>query len=195
VRGIVDTRTTGELADGVRRADELADGGCDLLVAGADLDPVPGLVVLAAVLGWSRSRRSGPQRARLGRADDRGTRRTPHHPRAGGRGDLLLAGGRQRPADSARRGAGPVGRPADAGAARRLAVTIAAAVLANRMAPGSAAWFLPGRSRPRPAGRDGLAELGRPALLDLGLGLPFGADLARTVLESAVGHLQDRDGG
>jgi hypothetical protein len=69
---VVDADTTGELADGVRRADELADGGCDLLLAGADLDPVPGLVALAAVLSLEPVKavgtRAGPEWARRRRA-------------------------------------------------------------------------------------------------------------------------------
>ena len=196
VRGVVDAGTTGELADGVRRADELADGGCDLLVAGADLDPVPGLVVLAALLRLEPVKAvgttAGPDWARQTTGVRDGLRT------AGRRvGDLsyLLQAVDCAPltvltgvlAQSAVRRT-PVlldGSP----------VTVAAAVLAGRMARDAGAWFLPGQVPPAPAARDGLVELGRPGLLDLGLALPYGADLARAVLESAVGQVADLDGG
>jgi len=196
VRGVVEAGTTGELADGVRRADELADGGCDLLVAGADLDPVPGLVVLAALMGLEPVKAVGTAAGPDWAAQTTGVRdglRTAGR-RAGEPASLLEAVGCAPLtvltgvlAQSAVRRT-PVlldGSP----------VTVAAAVLAGRMARGSAAWFLPGQVPPAPAARDGLAELGRPGLLDLALAVPFGADVARTVLEAAVGHLQDRDGG
>jgi nicotinate-nucleotide--dimethylbenzimidazole phosphoribosyltransferase len=195
-RGVVDAGTTGELADGVRRADELADGGCDLLIAGADLDPVPGLVVLAALLDLEPVKAVGTAAGPQWAAQTTGVRdglRTAGR-RAGEPTFLLQAVGCAPLtvltgvlAQSAVRRT-PVlldGSP----------VTIAAAVLAGRMARGSSAWFLPGQVPPAPAARDGLADLGRPGLLDLGLALPFGADLARTVLEAAVGRVRDREGG
>jgi nicotinate-nucleotide--dimethylbenzimidazole phosphoribosyltransferase len=196
VRGVVDAGTTGELADGVRRADELADGGCDLLLVGADLDPVPGLVALAAVLGLEPvtavGTAAGPDWAALTTGVRDGLRTAS---RRAGEPTFLLRAVDCAPltvltgvlAQSAVRRT-PVlldGSP----------VTIAAAVLAGRMARGSSAWWQPGQVPPSPAGRQGLTELGRPGLLDLGLAVPFGVDLARTVLESAVGRVSDPDGG
>jgi nicotinate-nucleotide--dimethylbenzimidazole phosphoribosyltransferase len=196
VRGVVDAGTTGELADGVRRADELADRGCDLLIAGAELDPVPGLVVLAALLGLEPVKAVGTAAGPEWAAQTTGVR------------DGLRTAGRRAGEPTFLLGAvdcAPLtvltGVLAQS-AVRRTpvlldgsSVTIAAAVLAGRMARGSSAWFLPGQVPPAPAAREGLVDLGRPALLDLGLALPFGADLARTVLDAAVGQLPDLDGG
>ena len=49
-RVVVHGGTEGGPADGRQLADALADGGADLLVTGADVDQVPGLVALAALL-------------------------------------------------------------------------------------------------------------------------------------------------
>ena len=196
VRRGVDVGTTGELSDGVRRGDELADGGCDLLVAGADLDSVPGLVVLAAVLRLEPVKAVGTAAGPDWAAQTTGVR-----------DGLRVAG--LRAAEPARllEVVGCAALTVLTGvlaqsAVRRTPVlldgspvTVAAAVLAGRMARGSGAWFLPGQVPPAPAARAGLSELGRPGLLDLGLALPYGADLARTVLESAVRQVSDVDGG
>jgi len=196
VRGVVEASTTGELADGVRRADELADGGCDLLVAGADLDPVPGLVVLAALLGLEPITAVGTAAGPDWAAQTTGVR-----------DGLRTAGTRAGEPTSLLRTVGCAPLTVLTGvlaqsAVRRTPVlldgspvTIAAAVLAGRLARGSAAWFLPGQVPSSPAAKDGLAELGRPGLLDLGLAVPYGADLARTVLESAIGQVSDLGGG
>jgi nicotinate-nucleotide--dimethylbenzimidazole phosphoribosyltransferase len=196
VRGVVDDGTTGELADGVRRADELADGGCDLLVAGADVDPIPGLVVLAALLRLEPvtavGTAAGPDWAAQTTGVRDGLRSAGR--RAGDPASLLEA-----------LGCAPLtvltGVLAQS-AVRRTPVlldgspvTVAAAVLAGRLAPGAGAWFLPGQVPPAPAAQQGLTELGRSGLLDLGLATPYGADLARAVLESAVGRVADLDGG
>lgn len=174
--------------EGEREADRLADAGCDLLVAGARSDPVPGLVVLAALLDLE------PVHA-VGTA-------------AGPRWALLTTGVRDGLRSARLHVGDPDGLLADVGSAplshltgllaqcavRRTPVvldgsptTAAAAMVADRIAPGAAAWWLAGQVPPSPAGRKGLADLGMHGLLDLGLDLPEGADLARSVLEQAVG--------
>lgn len=64
---------------------------------------------------------------------------------------------------------------------------IAAAVLAERVGPGSSAWVLAGCSAAAGGGVTGLTELGLTPLLDLRLPGPEGADLAVDLLRSAVG--------
>ena len=186
-RLVVDGATTGDLADGLVRADALADGGCDLLVVGADLDAVPGLVVLAALLdlepvqavgttagpAWSAQVtgvRDGLRAARVHLSDPEALLAVlGSAPLAVLTGALTQAAVRRTPVviDGS-------------------AVTAAAAVLADRLAPGAAAWFLAGQVPPSPAARKGLAEVGLTGLLDLGLALPLGAELARGVLTAAV---------
>jgi hypothetical protein len=163
VRGVVDDGTTGELADGVRRADELADGGCDLLVAGADVDPIPGLVVLAALLRLEPVTAVGTAAGPDWAAQTTGVRDGTAHRRAAGRRPVLAAVRAGLPALAVLTGV------LAQSAVRRTPVlldgspvTVAAAVLAGRLAPGAAAWFLPGQVPPAPAAAKGLAELGRP---------------------------------
>lgn len=62
----------------------------------------------------------------------------------------------------------------------------AAALVAARLAPGAAAWWLAGQAPPSPAGRACHRELGLSPLLDLGLSAPEGADLAQVVLVAGV---------
>lgn len=186
-RLVVDAGTSGGLADGTARADDLVDGGCDLLVAGADLDPVPGLVVLAALLDlepvqavgtaagpdWAAQTtgvRDGLRTARLHIGDPEALLdAVGSAPLAVLTGVLLQAAVRRTPVVLD-------GSP----------VTAAAAVLADRLGPGAASWFTAGQVPPAPAARKGLAEVGLVGLLDLGLPGPVGADLARDVLLSAV---------
>jgi nicotinate-nucleotide--dimethylbenzimidazole phosphoribosyltransferase len=72
------------------------------------------------------------------------------------------------------------------------ATTVAAAVLADRLAPGAARWWLPGQVPAAPAARDGLADLGLTGLLDLELADPLGAELAWSVLARALDLVQPR---
>lgn len=177
----------GSLDAGVRQADELADGGCDLLVLGCGGDQVPGLVVLSALLDlepvqavgtaagaeWTRLTtgvRDGLRGARMHVGDPRG---------------LLKAVGPSSVASCA-------GLLAQS-AVRRTPVLLdgsatgaAAALVAERMAPGAPVWWLAGQVPPSPAARQGLADLGLTGLLDLGFGGPQGAELTLTVLEQAV---------
>lgn len=185
----------GSREDGHRQADALADGGCDLLVVGAGGDQVPGLVVLAALLDLEPVQAvgttAGPDWALLTTGVRDGLRAARNH--VGDPDGLLRAVGSAPLAHL-------TGLLAQS-AVRRTpvvldgsAVTAAAALLADRLAPGAAAWWLAGQVPPVPAARQGLADLGLTGLLDLGLGGPAGADLARTLLEQAI-SLVDRGAG
>jgi nicotinate-nucleotide--dimethylbenzimidazole phosphoribosyltransferase len=66
------------------------------------------------------------------------------------------------------------------------ATTAAGAIVANRLHPGAAAWWLAGQAPPNPAARAAHADAGLVPLLDLRLGGPQGADLAADVLARAV---------
>jgi nicotinate-nucleotide--dimethylbenzimidazole phosphoribosyltransferase len=177
----------GRREEGQRTADELADGGCDLLLAGSDGDPVGGLVVLAVLLDLEPVQAvgtgGGADWPRLTTGVRDGLRRARMHV---GDPDALLRA---------------VGDPAVASltgvlaqsAVRRTPVVLdgsptsaAAAMLAERLAPGAPAWWLAGQVPPSPAARKGLAELGLAGLLDLGLARPEGAELAWSVLSQAV---------
>lgn len=70
-------------------------------------------------------------------------------------------------------------------------VVTAAAMAADRMVPGARAWWRAGHRSPEPAHRVALAELGLDPILDLGLrlGEGTGAALALPVLRAAVATL------
>ena len=174
-------------AAGQQEADDLADAGCDLLVVGSAGDAVPGLVVLAALLDlepvqavgtaavgdWARLTtgvRDGLRSARMHVGDPDGLLRTVDGPGLARLTGLLAQSAVRRT---------PVVLDGSPG-------TAAAALLAERLAPGASAWWLAGQVPPAPAARLGLADIGLTGLLDLGLALPEGAELARTVLERAV---------
>ena len=177
----------GSREQGQQQADELADAGCDLVLAGAAGDQVPGLVVLAALLDlepvqalgtsaradWARLAvgiRDGLREARMHVGDPDGLLRVVGHPPLAQLTGLLAQCAVRRT---------PVvldGAP----------VTAAAALLAERLAPGAPAWWLAGQVPPSPAARSGLADLGMTGLLDLGLERPEGAQLAWSVLEQAL---------
>ncbi len=72
-------------------------------------------------------------------------------------------------------------------------MSVACALTAERLAPGSAAWFVAGHRSPEPAQSLALAHLGLEPLLDLGLrlGEGSGAVAAVPVLRSAVALLRD----
>lgn len=177
----------GSLEAGLAQADALADAGTDLLVLGGAGDPVPGLVACAALLDlepvqavgtaaggdWARLTtgvRDGLRGARMHVGDPDGLlKAVGSPPLARLTGLLAQSAVRRTPVVLA-------GAP----------LTAAAAVLAERLAPGAPAWWLAGQVPPAPAARLGLADLGLTGLLDLGLALPEGADLACTVLEQAV---------
>ena len=176
------SRQTGE-----QQADELADAGCDLLVVGAAGDPVPGLVVLSALLDLEPVQAvgtaAGAEWASLTTGVRDGLRTARMH--VGDPDGLLKAVGSGTVAHCA-------GLLAQSAVRRTPAVldgsplTAAAAMVAERLAPGGPAWWLAGQVPPLPAARQGLADLGMSGLLDLGFGGPEGAELARVVLEQAV---------
>ena len=185
-RGVV-VGDGGSREQGQQQADALADGGCDLVLAGAAGDQVPGLVVLAALLDlepvqaigtvprgdWARLAvgvRDGLRDSRMHVGDPEGLLRVVGHPPLAQLTGLLAQCAARRT---------PVvldGAP----------VTAAAALLAERLAPGAPAWWLAGQVPPTPAARSGLADLGLTGLLDLGLERPEGAQLAWSVLEQAL---------
>ncbi|MGI8538134.1 MAG: nicotinate-nucleotide--dimethylbenzimidazole phosphoribosyltransferase [Mycobacteriales bacterium] len=193
---VVDGSGTAEDAfeQGARLGDEIADAGGDLLVLGADADQVAGVVVAAALLHLE------PVQA-VGTAGDAawatltvgvrdGLRATP-----GYLGDAAgLLGAVASPALS--RLTGLLAQSA----VRRTPVVLdgspmlsAAALVAERLAPGGTAWWLAGQVPPNPAARQALDNLGLAPLLDLGLASAAGAELAWSVLEQAVG-LVDGEG-
>ena len=182
---VVDTGSTRK--EGQVRADALADDGCELLVLGAAGDPVPGLVALSALLDLEPVQAvgtaAGPDWVRLTTGVRDGLRTARMHV---GDPDGMLK---------------TIGNPVLAeltgllaqSAARRTPVvldgstlTAAAAMLAERIAPGAPAWWLAGQVPPLPAARKGLADIGMSGLLDLELGGPEGADLAWTVLKKGL---------
>ncbi len=173
---------------GARLGDEIADAGGDLLVLGADADQVAGVVVAAALLnlepvqavGTARDDawtalivgvRDGLAAARVHLGDPEGLLQAVASPALSRLTGLL--------AQSAVRRTPVVldGSP----------LVCAAALVAERLAPGAAVWWSAGQASPNPAAQQALSKLGLRPLLDLGLGLACGADLAWSVLEKAVG--------
>ena len=195
-RSLVVDGGDGTLAGGLAAADALADGGCDLLLVGAAGDPVPGLVVVAALLDLEPVRAVGTAAGGDWAALTTGVRDGLRSARAhvGDPEGLLDAAG-----------SGPLAHLTGVlaqSAVRRTpvvldgsAVTAAAAVLADRVAPGSPAWQLAGQVPPAPAARLGLQDIGLTGLLDLGLALPAGAQLAWSVLEQALPLVQEQPDG
>lgn len=186
VRSVV-VEAGGTRKEGQARADALADDGCDLLVLGAAGDPVPGLVALSALLDLEPVQAvgtaAGPDWARLTTGVRDGLRTARMH--VGDPDGMLKAVGSPVLAEL-------TGLLAQS-AARRTpvvldgsALTAAAAMLAERIAPGAPAWWLAGQVPPLPAARKGLADIGMSGLLDLDLSGPEGADLAWTVLKKGL---------
>jgi nicotinate-nucleotide--dimethylbenzimidazole phosphoribosyltransferase len=186
VRSVVATKGSTR-KEGQAQADALADGGCDLLVLGADGDPVPGLVALSALLDlepvaaigtvagpdWARLTtgvRDGLRTARMHVGDPDGMLKTIGSPVLAELTGLLAQSAARRT---------PIVLDGSA-------LTAAAAMLAERIAPGAPAWWLAGQVPPLPAARKGLADIGMHGLLDLDLGGPEGADLAWTVLRKGL---------
>ncbi|WP_380167908.1 nicotinate-nucleotide--dimethylbenzimidazole phosphoribosyltransferase [Jannaschia sp. R86511] len=182
------------LAAGRRIADESVDAGADLLVVG-DMgigNTTPSAALVAAMLGLdpraATGRGTGVDDSGLHRkadvvaaAVDRALTRYGTDPRAllgalGG-ADLACMAGIQLQA-----------------AARRTPVLLdgvvvtAAALVAERLAPGTAAWFAAGHRSAEPAHAPALAALGLEPLLDLGmrLGEGSGALLALPLLGAAA---------
>ena len=198
-----DHAATGDVEDpveaGAAQADELADRGTDLVVLSSAAGAVPGVVVAAAMLalepveavGTSTGSASSPGGAAgwasltVGVRD--GLRRA--RPHLGDPLGLVDAAG----SEALARATGMLAQCA----VRRTpvlldgsAVVCGAALVAERLAPGGCAWWLPGQAPPSPAAARALVELGLTPLLDLSLDLPLGAELALSVLLQAVEHVR-----
>ena len=177
----------GSRETGSSLADEIADSGAELVVLSCDADQVAGIVVVAALLDLEPVHAVGTVStadwAALTVGVRTGLRATRSH--VGDPVDLLEA----------------VGSPALATATgllaqcarRRTAVLLdgsplvcGAALVAERLAPGAAAWWIAGQVPPNPAAARALADLDLVGLLDLQLALPLGADLALSVLLQAL---------
>ena len=178
--------TAAALEDGAVAADAAADAGAELLLAESAASPGPALAAVAAVLhlepvavvgtaggdGWA---------ALLGAVRDGLLRARPHLADPTG---LVLA-----LADPAL--ARLVGLLAQS-AVRRTPVVLGssstvagAALVAERLAPGAAAWWLAGDTPVHPGARRALADLGLEPLLDLRLATG-GARPAAQVLLAGV---------
>ena len=160
-------------------------------MVGSDADPVPGLVAATALLGLEPARAvalDDPSWAALTAGVRDGRRRvrlleTEPLTLLAELGDPLVAGLAGLLAQAAVRrtpvlldGSAPV---------------LAAALVAERLAPGAPAWWLAGAVPTTPAGAKALAVLGTTGLLDLGLPGAQGAELALQVLVSAVRLVAD----
>lgn len=181
--------------EGVRLADDIADAGGDLLVLGADADQVAGVVVAAALLNLEPVQavgtavddawisltvgvRDGLRSTRTHLDDPAGLLKSVASPALSRLTGLL--------AQSAVRRTPVVldGSP----------LVCAAALLAERLAPGAVAWWSAGQAPPNPAAQQALSRLGLRPLLDLGLGLACGADLAWSLLAQSVGLVEGGSG-
>lgn len=194
VRRVVVHDADGGLEQGVALADEIADGGGDLVVLSADAEQTTGIVVVAALLDLEPVQAVGT----VGSADWAG----------------LIAGVRDGLRTARDHLADPHGL-LDATASPALSVTTGllaqcavrrtpvlldgsplvcgAALVAERLAPGGAAWWLAGQAPPNPAAARALADLGLVPLLDLQLATPLGGDVALGVLLQAVEAVRPSD--
>lgn len=173
---------------GRERADALVDAGADLLVVGATGDPVPGLVVAAALLRLEPvaavGTAAGPAWAEQVVAVR--TRLPAARPHLGDPVALLDAVGSSTVAELA-------GLLAQAAARRTPVVVdgsmpaIAAALVADRLAPGTHRWLLAATTPVTPAAARALSDLRLEPLLDLGIDRPEAATLALHLLVDAVG--------
>jgi nicotinate-nucleotide--dimethylbenzimidazole phosphoribosyltransferase len=187
------TVTSGDGFDaGCAQADGLADAGIDLLVVEGPEPAAPAFVVLCALLdiepvkaigtstapGWSETVvavRDGLGEARRLVGDPE---RLATDPVLGHLSGLLSQSAVRR-------------TPVVLGTSTTL---IAAALLAERIAPGARRWWLAGSQPPTAVARRALEELELRPLLDLGLTVPGGAELATDLLVRGidlVGGLHD----
>lgn len=176
-----------DLLAGIAQADALADAGVDLVVLTSGGDQVPGIVVAATLLylepvhavgtvataDWAAMTvgvRGGLRAGAAHLGDPAGLLRTVASPELARATGLLAQCAVRRT---------PVLLDGSANAC-------GAALVAERLAPGAAAWWLAGQAPPNPAAAKALASVGLTPLLDLQLALPVGADLALSVLLRAV---------
>jgi nicotinate-nucleotide--dimethylbenzimidazole phosphoribosyltransferase len=173
------------LEAGARVAEEEIAAGADLLIVG-DLgigNTTPAAALIAAVLGLTAAQVTG----RGTGVDDAGLHRKQTVIRAA----LARTAGRSEPADLlAALGSadfavavGFLVTAAAAGVPVLLdgVIAVAEALLAERLAPGSAAWFAAGHRSTEPAQSLALAELGLTPLLDLGMRLGEGTGAVAAV--------------
>lgn len=175
------------LQDGIDLVDRSVDGGTAGFVVESALDDVPALAVLAVLLHLEPIAAVGtaaqPRWAeRLVAVRDRLPALREHATDPGG---LLAASGDAGLAEL-------TGLLAQA-AVRRTPVllggsvpVVAAALLADRLAPGAAGWWIAAETPTGPAATAGLARLGLDPLLDLQV-TGRGAQLALAVLRAAAG--------
>lgn len=173
--------------EGMRAADALVDSGSDLVVVAGGGDRGPALSVLAALLGLEPA-------AAVGTSSTAGWSKAVASVRTGLRAARPHLTDVEALLDAVGAGqvAGAAGLLAQC-AVRRTPVllsaapdALAAAVVAERQAPGTARWLLVGCSPAGGAGPAALADLGVQPVLDLGLDLPEGAELALAVLQTAI---------
>lgn len=177
----------GDRESGLAAGDAAADEGVDLLVLEVDGDPVPGLVLLAALLdvepvaavGTSGGPGWAAQLAAV-RSALPGLRPLVGDAAAvlAGVGDPVLAHAAGLVEQAARRRT-PVLLGSSPG-------SVAAALVADRLAPGTAGWLLAGSSSASPAAQRALLALGLEPVLDLRLPAGGGALLADAVLAGAL---------
>lgn len=175
------------LATGQQAADAAVDDGVDLLVADTALADGPALTAVAAMLdlepvavvgtsggaGWAVTLaevRDGLRGARGHLGDPEGLLVALEDPQLAGLAGVLAQAAVRRT---------PVLLGSGAGCA-------AAALLAERLAPGASSWFVAGCSPAAPGARRALEDLGLEPLLDLRLPGPGGAELALGVLLGGV---------
>ncbi len=172
---------------GLAAADALVDEGADLVVVAGGGPPAPALALLASLLslepvasvgtsaqpGWTAlvaEVRAGVRAGRAHLADPPGLiTALDAQPLAGLAGVVARCAERRTPV--------LLSGAADA---------VAAAVLADRVGPGTVHWLLAGVTAPAGGPARGLADLGLTGVVDLRLGLPEGADLALGVLLGAI---------
>lgn len=177
---------------GVLAADAIADAGVDLVLATSAGDQVAGIVAAAAILNLEPVAAVGTTAVgndwaalTVGVRDGLRVAR----PYLGDPSTLLANAGSVRLAHL-------TGLLAQS-AVRRTPVLFdgsplvcAAALIAERIAPGASQWWLAGQAPPNPAAALALADLALAPLLALDLALPVGADLALAVLTQAVDLVQ-----
>ena len=184
---LVHVEQAGSLQDGIELVDRSVDGGTGAFVVESQIDDVPALAVLAVLLhlepiaavgtaaqpGWAE---------RLVAVRDRLPALLPY---AGDPVALLAASG-----DGGL--ARLTGLLAQA-AVRRTPVllggstpVVAAALLADRLAPGAAGWWIAAEAPSSPAATAGLDRLGLDPLLDLRVA-GRGGELALALLRAAAG--------
>lgn len=184
----------GTFAGGLARADAAVDSGADLLVVSGSGHQAQGLLVLATLLDLEPVRavgttggpdwtdlvvavRDGLGRARVHRTDPESLVRVVQASAVAELAGLLAGASTRRT---------PVLLDGSANGA-------AAAVVAERLRPGAARWWLAAMTSDLPAGRLGHGDAGVGCLLDLRVGLAAGADLGLEVLCRAVDLLAAAD--